>query len=175
MKKYARIISAMLVAYAVVGCATPNIGVPQTREKFVSDMKAGGLFRNTETTSVGRPAKAVVADIKEYANKCLNVRVSAGPSMQYRSAGGSTTYRAKVETASNGVVALSVQEEYNDRPQKGMPPGGMYVFVSEIRSSGANKTDIDIHYITSRGKIGDFLKQWANGKKSFCPSFDRAV
>jgi hypothetical protein len=175
MKRTVRIISTMLAVLAAAGCATMHTGLPQTREKFVSDMKAGGLFTNTETTTVGRPAKAVMADITEYANKCLNVRVSTGPVMKYRSAGGSTAYLTKMENAPNGVMALSVQEEYNDRPQSGSPPGGLYVFVSEIRPSGVNKTDINIHYLTARGKIGDFLKQWANGNKSRCPNLDRVV
>lgn len=154
----------------LTGCAT-NIGLPQTRNEFVSMYKSGGLFRNAEHVTVNRPVKAVVADVTEYANKCLKVRVTTRPSYQYKEAGGSTTYIPKIGAGQNGMTALSVQEKYDDREQSGMPPGGMFTLVAEIRAAG-NKTQVDIYH-AARGKIADPLKQWIEGDKDRCPSFER--
>jgi len=162
----AGLISGFLSIFA--GCAS-NIGMPQTREEFVTAYKSGGLFRSAEHVAVNRPAKAVVADVTEYAKKCLNVRVTRGPSYQYKEAGGSTTYHTKIEATPNGATALSVQEKYNDRDQSGAPPGGIFTLVAEIRAAGSNKTQVNIYH-ASRGKIADPLKQWIEGDKRLCPS-----
>lgn len=170
-----RVVSFMLILLAVLsGCAT-GTGRPQTRGDFVSAMKSGRLFTNVEKVVANRPVKAVVADVTDYAKRCLNVRATSGPSYQYKSAGGSTTYHPKIESIRNGAVALSVQEEYNDRPQSGAPPGGIFVVVAEIHGAGNNKTRVDIYYLSSRGKIVDPLKQWINGDKRQCPSLKRML
>ena len=170
-----RAVSFMLIHLAVLtGCAT-SAGLPQTRDEFVSGMKSGRLFTNVEKVIASRPVKAVVADVTDYAKRCLNVRATSGPSYQYKSAGGSTTYRPKIEAIQNGAVALSVQEEYNDKPQSGAPPGGIFVVVAEIRGAGNNKTQVDIYYLSARGKIVDPLKQWINGDKRLCPSLKRVL
>src|SRR4051812_41962723 len=104
------------------GCA---IGVPQTREEFVTTYKSGGIFCNAEHIAVNRPVKAVIADVKEFSKKCLNVRVTDPPNYALRESGGSTTYRAKVETVGTNTTTLSVQEEYNDRAMRGAPQDGL--------------------------------------------------
>ncbi len=156
-----------IVLPVLTGCV---IGAINTREEFVAAMKSGGPFKNVEQTTVNRPFKTVVADVTEYSNKCLNVRVTRRPSYQYKEAGGSTTYLPKIETTRNGVTALSVQEKYNDRDQSGAPPGGFFTLVAEMQAVGNNKTQVDIYH-NSRGKIADPLKQWIAGDKRLCPSF----
>ena len=157
--------------FALAGCAT-NVGAPQTRDEFVSAYKSGGLFRNAEHVVINRSVKAVVADAAEYANKCLKVRVTHGPSYKYKEAGGSTTYLPKIETTRSGASALSVQEKYNDRAQSGAPPGGIFTLVAEFRAAGNNKTQVDIYH-ASRDKIADPLKQWIQGGNRQCPSVER--
>src|SRR6266511_3848372 len=76
-----------IVLPVLTGCV---IGAINTREEFVAAMKSGGPFKNVEQTTVNRPFKTVVADVTEYSNKCLNVRVTRRPSYQYKEAGGST-------------------------------------------------------------------------------------
>lgn len=172
MKHFAQIAGlTSFLTLILVGCAT-NIGVPQTREEFVSAYKSGGMFRNAEHVTVNRAAKLVIADASEYANKCLKVRVAYGPSYKYKQAGGSTTYAPRIETTRSGATALSVQEQYNDRAQSGAPPGGIYTLVAEFRAAGNNKTQVDIYH-ASRGKIADPLKQWIQGDKRSCPSLER--
>jgi hypothetical protein len=163
------LMAAFLPLFA--GCAT-NIGVPQTRDEFVTMYKPGGLFRNVEHVTVNRPGKAVVADVKEYAKKCLTVRVTSGPNYRLKEVGGSTTYHPKIETARKDVTTLSVQEEYNDRAQSGVPKGGIFTLVAEIGSAGKNKTRVDIYH-AGRGKIADPLKEWIDGDKHSCPSLER--
>jgi len=163
------------LATAVSGCASMNVGQPQTKDEFVSAMKEGGVFRNTENLSISRPFKSVVADVGEYAEKCLQVRSVAGPSYQYKSAGGSTTYRPKLEQQKGSGATLTVQEQYNDREQGGMPKGGLFVLVAEIRAAHGSQTDVNVYYVSGRGKIVDHLKEWATGDKRFCPSLERIV
>jgi len=155
----------------LTGCAT-NIGLPQTRSEFVKMYKPGGLFRSAEHVTVNRPVKAVVADTTEYANKCLKVRITNRPNYQYKEVGGTTTYIPKIGAGQNGMTTLSVQEKYNDRDESGVPPGGMFSLVAEIRAAGSNKTQVDIYH-AGRGKIADFLKLWIEGNKDRCPSLER--
>lgn len=155
----------------IPGCAT-NIGMPQTRDEFVTLYKPGGMFRNAEHVTVSRPFKSVVADVTEYANKCLNVRETHGPSYRYKEAGGSTTYRPRMETIKGGAISLSLQEKYNDRDDSGAPPGGIYTLVAEMRAISGSKTQLDIYH-AARGKVADTLKQWAEGDSRTCPSFER--
>lgn len=161
----------ILTAIVCAGCAA-NIGLPQTRDEFVAMYKPGGMFRNAEHVTVSRPFKSVVADVTEYAKKCLNVRETHAPSYQYKEAGGSTTYRPKIESIKGGGVSLSLQEKYNDRVDSGAPPGGIFILVAEMRAIGGSKTQLDIYH-ASRGKAADSLKQWAEGDSRICPSFER--
>jgi len=163
-----RLAGSMLILFPVLTACV--IGAINTREEFVAAMKTGGPFKNVEQVTVNRPMKAVVADVSEYANKCLKVRTTRAASYQYKEVGGTTTYLPKIETTRTGATALSVQEKYNDRDQSGAPPGGFFSLVAEIRSAGTNKTQVDIYH-NSRSKIADPLKQWIAGDKRLCPAF----
>ena len=61
-------------------------------------------------------------------------------------------------------------QEYYGRPEKGMPPDGLYTFVAEFQPAGTKSTQLDIYYIATRGTISDALKQWAAGDKRACPN-----
>jgi hypothetical protein len=160
-----------LSSVVLLGCAT-NVGLPQTRDEFVAGMKAGGMFRNAETITGGRPLKTVVANVTEYADKCLSVRFTRSANYSTKESGSTTLFRPKVQTTSSGVTALSLQEEYNNTPQSGTPPGGMYTLVSEIRAAAGGKTQVDIYYVTGKSRVAEMLKRWADGDKQRCPSFD---
>ncbi|MBI1921318.1 MAG: hypothetical protein HYS23_09600 [Geobacter sp.] len=153
------------------GCAT-YIGVPQTRDEFVTMCKPGGLFRSAEHVTVKRPVKAVVADVKEYAKKCLDVTVTNPPNYMLKETGGTTTYRPKIEATRDGTTALSLQEDYHVKFKSGEPPGGLFTLVAELSTAGKNSTQVDIYH-TSRDKVADSLKQWIDGDKGSCPSFKR--
>lgn len=162
-------LSLLILSVLLSGCA---IGVPQNRDEFVTMYKPGGIFRNADHYTVNRPAKAVVADMREYSQKCLNIRVVNPPNYALREAGGSTTYRPKLEAVGKGKTTLSVQEEYNDRPMKGAPKEGLFTLVAEVCPAGKGQTQLDIYH-ASRGKIADNLKDWAEGKKHACPDLSR--
>lgn len=70
------------------------------------------------------------------------------------------------------LTTLTVQEQYNDRPQSGAPPGGIFTFVAEIRAAGDAKTKVDVYYLSSRGNMAKWLKRWSEGEKETCPSLD---
>ena len=165
--------AACLLAAACVA----NIGQPQTRDEYVTLMKPGGTFRNVEQTSVTRPFKSVVADLTEYSNKCLRIKTGRGPNAATRETGTNTTYNPKMELTAANAAALSLQEEYGvtgsasgtKYANSGLPEGGLYVLVAEIRSAAANRTELSIYYTTGRAPFADMLKKWAAGEKGRCP------
>jgi len=164
-----RSVSLLFLLPILAGCA---IGVPQNRQEFVNMYKDARLFGKAEHVTINRPAKAVVADVKEFSRKCLNVRIVDAPNFSLQEAGGPTTFRPKIEKIGNDLTALSLQEEYNDRPMPGAPHEGLYTLVAEIRPAGKNQTELDIYH-ARRGKIADPLKQWADGDRCPCPSLKR--
>ncbi len=169
MTRFFRGLSLLFLFPIFAGCA---IGVPQNRQEFVDMYKDARVFGKAEHFTISRPAKAVVADVKEFSRKCLNVRVVDPPNFALQEAGGSTTFRPKMEKVGNDTTALSLQEEYNDRPMSGAPKDGLFTLVAEIRPAGKNRTELDIYH-ARRGKIADPLKQWADGDRCSCPSLKR--
>ncbi|MHB8123186.1 MAG: hypothetical protein ACYDG4_13635 [Desulfuromonadaceae bacterium] len=169
MSRFFRSLSFLFLFPIFAGCA---IGVPQNRQEFVTMYKDARVFGKAEHFTINRPSKAVFTDIKEFSRKCLNVRVVNPPNYSLREAGGSTTFRTKVEKIGANVTTLSLQEEYNDKPMPGAPQEGLFTLVAEIRPAGKGKTELDIYH-ARRGKIADPLKQWAEGDKCPCPSLNR--
>ncbi len=171
MKRRVTLLCCLWMFTAVLsGCAT-NIGVPQSSAEFVTMMKAGGLFRNAEKVSVSRPAKNVVADVTAFADKCLKVRIFKAGNYATRESASSTTYRPQIVKGGKNGTSLVVQEQYNDRDDRGAPIGGIFTLVAEIHPAGKKTSDVDIYYLTGRGMIVDPLKQWMEGNKGNCPSF----
>jgi len=158
----------VIMAGALV-CATANAGVPQSREEFIKVYKNGGLFRSAEHYTIKRPKSAVVADIRKFAGKCLNVKVTSTIHQGYMSNRSTTTYHPKIVEVKGGVTSLTVQETYRDKPEKGHPPGGLYGLVADMRTRGG-QTQLDIYH-GGRGPIAKSIKAWAEGDKSSCPKF----
>ena len=161
--------TATVVALGMLAGCAANIGQPQTRDEFVSMYNASGMFNTVARVAIDRPVKAVMTDVSEYARRCLAVKRTRAANYQLKEVGGSTIYHPKIDTARPGVMALSVQEEY-ENPGKGLPADGLYTFVAEFQGIGKNQTKIDLYYIATRGTIADSLKQWADGKKNGCPA-----
>jgi hypothetical protein len=166
---YRKICLFSLLFLLLTGCA---IGVPQNRDEFVAMYSESGVFTAADHYTINRPTKAVVADVKEYAQKCLNVRVVDGPSYTLREAGGTTTFRPKIETVRKNVTSLSLQEEYNDHHISGSPKDGLFTLVAEITPAGKGKTKLDIYHPRA-SKTADPLKEWAEGHKGTCPNLHR--
>lgn len=169
MARLFRSLSFLFLFPFFAGCA---IGVPQNRQEFVTMYKDARVFGKAEHFTINRPYKAVATDVKKFSEKCLNIRVLDPPNFSLQEAGGSTTFRAKIEKVGTDVTTLSVQEEYNDKPMPGAPQEGLFTLVAEIRPAGKGKTEFDIYH-ARRGKMADPLKQWADGDKCACPSLNR--
>jgi hypothetical protein len=149
---------------ALTGCLSSTL--PQTRDEFVQIYKQGGAFRDTQRYTVNRPVDSVAADISKYAERCLNTSVV---NRQIRNeARSATTYRPKMGTTRGGVKTLSVQKSFNGRNVAGAPPGGMFSLVAEFRPAG-RKTKIDVYH-AGEGSIAEWLKKWAEGDTTRCPS-----
>ena len=156
------------LAAAAAGCSA-NVGLPQSREAFINVYKDGGMFRNAEHYTISRPKQAVVADLNQLMDRCLNVKVTTTIRQGYSTDRGTTTYHPRMVEAKGGVTSLVVQETYRDKPEKGFPPGGMYSLVADARAHGG-QTQLDIYH-AGRTAIASSVKDWAEGDKSSCPKF----
>ena len=166
--KFQRTILIGMTAVILAGCAA-NIGLPQSREEFIKVYKDGGLFRNAEHYTINRPKSAVAADVGQFADKCLHVKVTTTIRQGYAMDRSTTTFHPKMVEAKGGVTSLTVQETYQDKPEEGHPRGGMYSLVADMRAQGG-KTQLDIYH-AGRGPVAQSVKDWAEGKKSNCPNF----
>ncbi len=169
MMRLAVLVPLMLVL-ALFGCVT-HIGAPQSREEFVEKVKPGGFGRKAEHMTVNRSFNTVVGDLRNFSDKCLNVRVSRGANLRTHEVGGSTTYHPKF-TSNSKKTSLSIQEEYgNKRANSGAPPGGLFVVVTELRPIGDGKTQVDIYHLL-KGELVDPMKEWISGGKHQCPNYE---
>lgn len=159
------------IIFLVASCGY-HIGAAQTRDEFKAQTKGGGMLTRDEHTTVNRSIKAVVADVKGYADKCLDVSVTTGPNYALREVGGTMLYHPKTDTNKEGVVTLSLQSESTRKSaMHGAPPDGIFMLVAEIRAVDANTTRIDFNYVITANSAVEHLKLWANGDKNRCPKF----
>lgn len=73
----------------------------------------------------------------------------------------------KVGLIKNGATALSVQES-GGSDLTGLPPGGMYTMVAEVRAAGKSKTQVNIYHL-AKPFLADPLKRWVKNEKRDCP------
>lgn len=159
------------IVFLMASCGY-HIGAAQTRDEFKVQTKGGGMLTREEHTTVSRPIKAVVADVKGYADKCLNVSVTTGPNYAFKEVGGTMHYHAKIDTDKEGVVTLSLQSEQGrESARHGAPPGGLFMMVAEMRAADASTTRITFNYVITANSAVEHMKQWANGDKGRCPKF----
>jgi hypothetical protein len=164
VKRFAALAPLVLVS----ACMSYAIDAPQTREEFVTRMKGGGFMKDTETLTVSRPFKTVVADLKAYSEQCLNITKRTYGNYQTKSNGSITWYHAQVDADTAGVARLTLQGE---QPRmKGQPTGGLFKLVAEARG-GKGGTRIDLYYIGTHDFVAEQLKLWANGNRGKCPEF----
>lgn len=177
MDRLAMVVKGIIVCLpALTGCAgMGEVRYPQNPDEFLSVYNWGGIFQNVERITVNRPAGTVVANVKVFAKKCLDISVNRKRMGRYAldkygsgTGGGPVTYNTKVGVIKNGSTALSVQESSNAK-QSGLPPGGMYTMVAEVRAAGRNKTQVNIYHL-AKPFIADPLKRWIVDGKRECPA-----
>ena len=167
---------AICLVVFLAGCAgMDNAKYPQSADEFLTTYNWGGLFQNKESVTVQRPQAAVVADLREFAKQCMDIKVnkrrmgryatdkySAAPSQE------SIPYNAKVAPLKTGATGLSIQEVLPNSP-KGTPADGMYTVVAEVRGVSKTSTEVNIHHL-KKPFIADPLKKWVEGDKRLCPA-----
>jgi hypothetical protein len=168
--------TVLLFLLPLAGCAGMGEAKhPQTADEFLSTYNWGGLWQNKESLAVNRPVGTVVADMREFAKSCMDIKVNKKRATRYATdkygsgtRGDAIPYHAKVGPLKNGATGLSIQEVY-DRPEKSAPADGMFTLVAEIRGSSKTKTDVNIYHL-KRPFLADPLKKWVEGDKQNCPA-----
>jgi hypothetical protein len=166
-----------LVIPVLAGCAATETAVqyPQNADEFLAAYNWGGWFQNVERVSVERPLGAVVADMRQYAKQCLDIKVNRKRAARYaldkygnKPSSEPVTYNTRVGLIKNGATALSVQE-WNGVEQKGAPPGGPYTLVAELRAAGKARTELSVYHL-AKPFLADPLKRWAANDTRDCPA-----
>jgi hypothetical protein len=171
-----RQVTILLCLLPLAGCAgTGEARYPQSADEFLSTYNWGGLFQNKESLAVDRAAGTVVADMREFGKRCMDIKVNKKRASRYATdkygtgtRGDAIPYNAKVAPLKNGATGLSIQEVY-DRPDKGTPPDGMYTLVAEVRGVSKTKTEVNIYHLKKPFLAGP-LKKWVEGDKRDCPA-----
>lgn len=167
-----------MVLPLIAGCAAMSTPAryPQNTEEFLKTYNWGGIFQNVERVTVDRPSGAVVGDLKEYAKQCLDIKVNKKRAGRYaldkygnKPSSEPVTYNTKLGPIKNGATALSVQESGAVQGDPGMPPGGMYTLVAEVRPAGKGKTEVNIYHL-AKPFLATPLKRWVEGDKRDCPA-----
>jgi hypothetical protein len=170
-----RWIAMMLPVLA--GCAAMNepTRYPQNTDEFLKTYNWGGIFQNVERMTVDRPSGAIVGDLKEFAKQCLDIGVNKKRAGRYaldkygtKPSSEPVTYNTKLGPIKNGATALSVQES-GEVKDPGLPPGGRYTLVAEVRSAGKSKTEVNIYHL-AKPFLATPLKGWVEGNKRDCPA-----
>jgi hypothetical protein len=148
---------------------------PQSADEFLTTYNWGGLFQNKETVKVERPQAAVVADMREFARKCMDITVNKRRAGRYATdkysappSSEAIPYNAKVARLKTGSMALSIQEVFPE-PPKGTPADGMYTVVADVHALSKTTTEVSIHHL-KKPFIADPLKKWVEGDKRLCPA-----
>ncbi len=163
-----------LLAIFLAGCVGMDVKYPQTADEFLATYNWGGLFQNKETVTVTRSRAAVVADMREFAKKCMDITVNKRRMGRYKTdkysrapSSEAIPYNAKVVRIKTGATALSIQEVAGD--PKGVPADGMYTVVAVVRGVSNTSTEVNIYHL-KKPFIADPLKKWINGDKQLCPA-----
>lgn len=165
LKRFAALAPLVLL----VSACSYAIGVAQTREEFVTQMKEGGFMRDAESLTVNRPFKAVAADVRAFADSCLNVTKRTFGNYATQSGNSVIYYHPKIDVSTAGLVTLSLQGE---QPHlHGQPAGGLFSLVAETRAGKGGTTRMELYYRGTYDFVAEQLKLWANGQKGKCPEF----
>lgn len=170
-----RICIALFLPFLVSSCATGPYA--QNPHEFINYFEtSNNLFVNSlkkkESFSVSRSQTAVAADITKLASSCINGVVVSHTIQQgnYRES-GKVRHTAKVSATTDMRKLFSLQMEDTSANRNGVPDGGTYVMVADIRPAGQNITDLTIYYIPGAvySNIAEKIKSWAAGDKKECP------
>src|SRR3954469_18364051 len=106
----------LILGPGLAGCAGMGTGQhPQSAEEILATYSGNGIFQNNEQVVVDRPVGSVVAHVREYGRKCLDIKVNKKRAGRYATdkygtgtRGDAIPYNAKVASLKNGGQALSV-------------------------------------------------------------------
>jgi len=155
-----------------VGAIRPAaaIEVPQNRQEFVVAVAAGARGTVTETIVVDRGFAKVYSSLKEKTAVCLDVTVNRRANVGYLEV-SSSDYNPSLRMAGGNRAEFALQAIHRPRGVGHTPPpGGLYMMAADLRSVGANRTEV-VLYAPKMGfkKITNAFKQWVAGEDAACP------
>lgn len=158
----------LLVTGLPLGCVTP----PQTPGELREGIKRGGMMTKMDHKDVNRPVNAVFQDVKKYADKCFNVRVTGSTPGTYGPVTQSTTYRSR-STMTNKTAGEMVMQ-MDARASGKMPEGGYFVLLTDMEGISSNKTRVTVYGPSvGYGNVFEAIFDWSGGKERACPNWMR--
>ena len=70
------LIICLPVLAGCVGMGTSQIRFPQNPDEFVASYNWGGFFQDVERVTLDRPPRTVVANVRQFGKKCLDITVN---------------------------------------------------------------------------------------------------
>ncbi|MDH4226346.1 MAG: hypothetical protein OEV59_01130 [Deltaproteobacteria bacterium] len=153
---------AILLALLTAGCGVPY-SKANSRDEFIAEMSSGKWHKRAETLTIERPYKEVLADVATYSDNCLDIKIALGDGIV-------KVHKTSIE-AGNNAATIVMQVSWPKSKTK-TPPGGRFVFIAKIRSTGTKTTEATIYYDPRMNFIIDPTKETMNGKQpASCPMF----
>jgi len=156
------VISLILLALIVSGCAPAAMSPSEYREQITRDYPKG-----YESYMVNRSVDKVASSFRRKAKECLNIEIeTVSKGLNYGDKWTNSRSKSYVTNASNK-SSLIMQTWMQGGAVKG-PKDGYYMMVVDATPAGGNKTRIDAY-----SSLSEIYKQavrsWANGNEQGCP------
>lgn len=158
-------ISLFCSAVALSGC----VSHPQNAKEFRSAVQKGAMFMTTENYALKRPYSDVVASLKKYSSKCLEVTVASTTPIggMARTATISQEYHPKLIAGKNQ-AEFYLQYYASAHAVSKIPEGGYYYLVVDFIKEGKSITRVNYYGPSGDDPMAKAVKGWASGEIRGC-------
>jgi len=157
---------SLTLLLCLAACAAPP---PQSSIDLREAAKSSPETTRTEQKDMNRPFLAVVNDVRDNANRCLNATIAAAASGVDGNQQTIVRYRSYTKKTSSMTAEMVLQ---SDRKGVEKTPSGWHpVLIADINATAADRTRVTVSGPTILyGDIFDAIFTWAAGRSRTCPS-----
>jgi len=161
-KRPMQAIMILCCALWLASCTTPA--------RTVGELRLAKSAMTKEEFTINREYAQVVSDVRRKSAACLEISLTKTAQNGGTISQSYVMYHPKVKTVGNGKAEMTLQWDRLPRA-KHDPPGGYYIFLTDIERVAPNKTRLTQYgssYFTSHTTF-DAVKAWGEGKNLACP------